>query len=320
MNGLGMIAAVTAAAGAVAAVLLEWLIGSERVALHMPPTLRSVARWRPVLVTATLTALVTALVWCEVHHLCLDTPEVRPTESGFYYRVAYHAVLMGLLVLATTIDFDCFLIPDIITLPGMAVGLIAAVAVQELQIAHLWVDWAYAVPQLSGPLIPEWYDQVRWAHAIAWSGTGLVVGMLLTQAVRVISSRVLQMEAMGFGDVTLMGMIGSFLGWQAVLLTFLIAPLVGLMAVIIAKLTANQRILPYGPFLSAGAVLTLLFWSRLWSATRMIFSDLVGLAMILAAALALLVLLLGAIRFYRNIPTGRDHPPAEESGAETPPE
>jgi len=320
VSGLGIIATVTAAAGAVAAVLLEWLIGAERVVLRMPPTSRTVVRWRPVLVTVTLTALVTALVWCEVHHLCLDTPEVRPSSSGFYYRVAYHAVLVGLLVLATTIDFDCFLIPDIITLPGIAVGLIAAVTFQEVQIAHLWVDWAYAVPQLHGPLIPAWYDQVRWAHALAWSGAGLVAGMALTQAVRLISSRVLQMEAMGFGDVTLMGMIGSFLGWQAVLVTFLIAPLVGLIAVIIAKLMANHRILPYGPFLSAGAVLTLFFWSRLWSATRMIFSDLVGLAMILAAALALLVLLLGAIRFYRNIPTGRSLPPANETEAETPPE
>jgi leader peptidase (prepilin peptidase)/N-methyltransferase len=130
--------------------------------------------------------------------------------------------------------------------------------------------------------------------------------LVLTQGVRLISSRVLQMEAMGFGDVTLMGMIGSFLGWQAVILTFLIAPLVGLIAVVVARLIHNRRILPYGPFLSAAAVITLLNWSRLWGATRMMFSDLVGLGMLLGLAFGLLVLMLGAIRLYRAIPTSRE--------------
>jgi len=319
VSELGIVAAVAAVAGAVAAVLLERLIRSERVVLQLPPTPPWVSWCRPAVVTVVLTALVTALVACELHHACLDTPEVQPSEWGFYSRVVYHAVLVSLLVLATTIDFDCYLIPDIITLPGMALGLVAAVVVQELQIAHLWVDWAYAIPDLRGPYIPDWYDRVRWAHALAWSGTGLVAGMLVTQGVRLIASRLLQVEAMGFGDVTLMGMIGSFLGWQAVLLTFLIAPLVGLIAVAVGRLIANRRILPYGPFLSAAAVVVLFGWSRMWSATRMIFSDLVGLGLLLGAALVLLVALLGLIRLYRAIPTGRDvsvqH--SDDSNAET---
>lgn len=306
MNEFGLLVAVTAVAAGVAAVLLEWVIGSERAALHLPPTTKSVARIRPMVVTAGLTTLVMSIAWGEIRGQCLDTPEVQPSEAGFYARMAYHAVLVGLLVLATTIDFDCYVIPDIITLPGMLIGMITAVSIPEMQIAHLWVDWAYAVPQLRGPYIPEWYDQSRWAHALAWSVAGLVAGMTLTQGVRVVSSRVLQMEAMGFGDVTLMGMIGSFLGWQAVVLTFLIAPLVGLIAVVFAKLTGNQRILPYGPFLSAAAVITLAGWSRIWAATRMMFSDLVGLGMLLGLAFGLLILLLGGIRLYRSIPTGRD--------------
>lgn len=306
MNGFGLVAILTAVIAAPAAWLLERVIGAERAALQMPPTTKAVARLRPITVVAVLTTLVTGLVWGEFQERCIDTPEVQPSELGLYARAAYHSVLVGLLVLATTIDFDCYIIPDLITLPGMAIGVVTAVVMQELQIAHLWVDWAYAVPQLRGPYIPDWYDKVRWAHALAWSGAGLVAGMALTQGVRVISSRVLQMEAMGFGDVTLMGMIGSFLGWQAVVLTFLIAPLVGLIAVVIAKLTANKRILPYGPFLSAAAVITLAAWSQLWAATRMMFSDLIGLGMLFGLALGLLILFLGAIRMYRSIPTGRD--------------
>jgi leader peptidase (prepilin peptidase) / N-methyltransferase len=304
-----MVAAVTAGLGAVGAGLLERLIVAERVILKLPANPRAVTLGRPVLVTAVLTALVVALGWCELQGLCLDAPEVQPSPAGMQARFIYHAVLVGLLVLATTIDLDCYLIPDVITLPGMAIGVLAAVWFQELQIAHLWVDWSFAVPDLQGPYIPDWYDRFRWLHALAWSSTGLIFGMVLTQGVRLISSRLLQMEAMGFGDVTLMGMIGSFLGWQAALLTFLIAPLIGLAAVAVARLLANHRILPYGPFLSGAAVIVMFNWSRLWAATRMIFSDLVALSLLLAAAAVLLVLLLGLIRLYRAIPTGREAVP-----------
>ena len=56
------------------------------------------------------------------------------------------------------------------------------------------------------------------------SVSGLLVGAGLTQLVRKSCGFVFRREAMGFGDVTLMGMIGAFLGWQAAVLTFFIAP------------------------------------------------------------------------------------------------
>jgi leader peptidase (prepilin peptidase) / N-methyltransferase len=75
---------------------------------------------------------------------------------------------------------------------------------------------------------------------------------------------------MGFGDVTLMGMIGAFLGWRAAILTFFIGPFFGLghalwkfLKFIKKKLAGGQltsadRELPYGPYLSMAAA-TLLF-------------------------------------------------------------
>ena len=50
----------------------------------------------------------------------------------------------------------------------------------------------------------------------------------LTQGVRVAGSAVFRREAMGLGDVTLMGMIGAFLGWQPVVLTLFAGAFFGL--------------------------------------------------------------------------------------------
>ena len=50
----------------------------------------------------------------------------------------------------------------------------------------------------------------------------------LTWSVRFLGTLAFRREAMGFGDVTLMAMIGAFLGWQAAVLTFFLAPFFGL--------------------------------------------------------------------------------------------
>ena len=66
-----------------------------------------------------------------------------------------------------------------------------------------------------------------------WDGlltalVGMAAGGGLVWLVRIIGTAALGREAMGFGDVTLMAMIGAFLGWQACLLVFFLAPLAGL--------------------------------------------------------------------------------------------
>ena len=70
--------------------------------------------------------------------------------------------------------------------------------------------------------------------------------------VRFCSSRILGREALGLGDVTLMGMIGTFLGWQPTVFVFLAAPLCGLALLIPVKVLWRRSHVPYGPFLAAG--------------------------------------------------------------------
>lgn len=71
-------------------------------------------------------------------------------------------------------------------------------------------------------------------------------------------------EGMGFGDVTLMAAVGSFLGWQAVVLVFFLAPFMGLAVHIFHWLFRGTRQIPYGPYLSAAALLVVASWKWLW--------------------------------------------------------
>ena len=195
------------------------------------------------------------------------------------------------------------MIPDLITFPGMLVGVAGAAIIGEVQICHLWVDWTVAIPQLRGPYIPPWYDAYRFWHGLAWSLAGLATGAALTGIARLISSRVLGQEAMGTGDITLMAMIGSFLGWQAVTLVFLLAPVAGLTVGVLVRIVSGKTYLPYGPWLSIAAVMVLFNWGRLWEQTRMIFSDWLSVAALGGIGTLGFVLLLGIVRLFKSIPT-----------------
>ncbi len=69
---------------------------------------------------------------------------------------------------------------------------------------------------------------------------------------------VIPREAMGFGDVLFLMMIGSFLGWQAVLFTILAASVLGTVLAGFWRLIGRSEWgakIPFGPYLAAGAML-----------------------------------------------------------------
>ena len=88
---------------------------------------------------------------------------------------------------------------------------------------------------------------------------------LLVWIVRIVSSAVLGREAMGFGDVTLMAMLGTLLGWQACLIVFFLAPFAGLVVGFASLLLRRGPEIPYGPFLCLAAVTVLVRWKDLWN-------------------------------------------------------
>jgi leader peptidase (prepilin peptidase)/N-methyltransferase len=89
---------------------------------------------------------------------------------------------------------------------------------------------------------------------------------------------VIPREAMGFGDVLLIAMIGSFLGWQAVLFTIVAASFLGSIFAIVPRLIGKTEWtskIPFGPYLAGGAMIWLFYGPQLveWYLTRTGFRD-----------------------------------------------
>lgn len=222
-----------------------------------------------------------------------------------HWRIVYHLTLITLLIVATVIDFKLYIIPDEITVTGMILGVLGATWFGNLHLVPLWVDANQEVMGIHGPYIPDWIKQHWYWHGLAWSVTGLLVGGGLTWLVRLISSVILGREAMGFGDITLMAMIGSFVGWQPILFVFALAPVCGMGIAVLARLMTGKTYVPYGPYLSASTLVVLCTWRWLWMPLRMILGHPPTIAALVGGALLALAILLGCIRLFRAIPVKR---------------
>jgi leader peptidase (prepilin peptidase)/N-methyltransferase len=213
-----------------------------------------------------LIELIVGLLFAAVY-LTDVAPSGGRLDGMAFARMAYHDALVTLLVIATFIDAEHFIIPDQVTVPGMVLGLAVGALVPGIR-----PEPALASTPLGGLVVGLW---------------GWAVGGGQVWAVRIVARFVFRKEAMGFGDVTLMAMIGAFLGWQAAVLTFFLAPFFGLaqalvkLARLIAKRLAGRRThgadheLPFGPYLSLAALTLVLTWPWLWpNWARPLFSDL----------------------------------------------
>jgi len=131
------------------------------------------------------------------------------------------ACAMGVLF---AVDLEHHLLPDVITLPGIVLGLVAS---------------AVLPPGLVDALI------------------GTVVGGGVLWLVGEAYYRYTGHEGMGGGDVKMLAMVGAFLGWKLVLVTLVLSSLSGSLIgllVITAKRGGMKYALPYGTFLALGAL------------------------------------------------------------------
>ena len=141
-------------------------------------------------------------------------------------------VFLAALVTITFIDLDHQIIPDVISLPGIVVGFVGS----------------FFIPWLS------WVDSLL----------GIVVGGGVLLTIAWIYEKVAKREGMGGGDIKLLAMLGSFLGWKAVLPVIFIASLVGSLIgipLMLLQKRDTKLAIPFGPFLAFAATVYL-FWGR----------------------------------------------------------
>jgi leader peptidase (prepilin peptidase)/N-methyltransferase len=125
-------------------------------------------------------------------------------------------------------------------------------------------------------------------HGLLVSLTGLVVGGGTVWLVRILGAWAFKREAMGFGDVVLMAMIGSVIGWQPVLVVFLLAPIPAIAAAVLSLVLRRRDEIPYGPWLSFAALTLLLAWRSIWPVAERFF-DLGPVLLFMAILMTLLL-------------------------------
>ena len=146
-------------------------------------------------------------------------------------------IWISLMIVGSMIDFDHKLLPDFVTVGGMilgvAVGVIDSCRLQTVAVAM-------------------------------WSVAGLAFGFGLLWLVRWLGSLAFKREAMGMGDVFLMGAVGALFGPVAVLVTLILSSvfgsIVGVSMVALSKTKFGKFVeIPYGPYICMGC-LVWMFW------------------------------------------------------------
>ncbi|MEM9369083.1 MAG: A24 family peptidase [Planctomycetota bacterium] len=144
----------------------------------------------------------------------------------------------------------------------------------ERAVAYFWArlfrsgSWRFILPMwLIGCVL---ITGVARSGGTGWLGlvtslVGLAVGGGIVWGIRLVASGAMQMEAMGFGDVTLMAMLGAAVGWQAATIAFFLSPIAALFIVIVVWMITRDSQTPFGPYLCAGSILTVVFWDDLYN-------------------------------------------------------
>ena len=158
---------------------------------------------------------------------------------GFGFSFFASFVLVAALIVISFIDLDVRIVPDVISLPGIIVGLALSVA-------------GYFLVSGESPIVPSPVSSVL----------GILAGGGFLLATAWIYEKVTGVEGMGGGDIKLLAMIGAFLGWPSIPITLFFASLVGSVvgiACMVATGAGRRLALPFAPFLCSGALLFIFF-------------------------------------------------------------
>jgi leader peptidase (prepilin peptidase)/N-methyltransferase len=157
---------------------------------------------------------------------------------GWGWEFVAKTILCLSLIVIFFIDLQHGIIPDVITLPGIALGFLFSFFVKSPSVMN--------------------------------SLTGIFVGGVLFYLAAVLGELLFKKESMGGGDIKLAMMLGAFLGWQRIFLVFLISAVLGAVvggiALLFSKEVKETKIIPFGPFLALGSILVIFIGDALISA------------------------------------------------------
>jgi leader peptidase (prepilin peptidase)/N-methyltransferase len=160
---------------------------------------------------------------------------------GFEFLVGF--IFVAAMIVISFIDLDVRIVPDVISLPGIVLGLALSII-------------GYYLNSGSTTLIPGPVSSL----------IGIIAGGGFLLATAWIYEKITGVEGMGGGDIKLLAMIGAFLGWPSIPMTLFFASVVGsVVGLTCMVLTgAGRRLaLPFAPFLCSGAVLFVFFGEEL---------------------------------------------------------
>jgi len=154
-------------------------------------------------------------------------------------------IWIALMIVGSFIDFDHQLLPDFVTVGGMALGLVA----NAYDCFFFW-------------------GKAYWENYLLYCVGGLALGFGLLWLVRWLGSKAFKREAMGMGDVFLMGAVGALFGPVAVLFTLMVSAvlgsLVGLGMIALSKARLGRFVaIPYGPYICLGCLVWMFFGPQL---------------------------------------------------------
>ncbi len=175
--------------------------------------------------------------------------------ASYLYLVRYHGRPLGQFIVWTGLalalvacaltDLSGWMVPDVITKPGLALAPVACLLVPTM------------MPPIHSAL--EWPEHQR-LQALAGCAVGMAVGAGFLYLAGILGKRIFGREAMGLGDVKLLGMVGGYLGWQGFLYTFIIGSMVALALTLIGTvgklemLRSQRGEVKYVPGLALGAI------------------------------------------------------------------
>jgi leader peptidase (prepilin peptidase)/N-methyltransferase len=167
-------------------------------------------------------------------------------QGGLISAYIFYLIFCCLLIVGSFVDLEFYIIPNEITYTGLILAPIAGLLCTGFHNLNSTLGY---FDNSANQLIAS----------LQASMLGIFVSGGMIFLCGVIGKLVLRKDAMGFGDVKLMGVIGGFLGWKLGVATFFLAPFFGLLFAIPRLISKKGKMIPYGPFLSLAAFICLLF-------------------------------------------------------------